>query len=109
MNRNYFFASLFVRTAKSLAVLVAFIGIGFCVLRYYQASIAAGAAAYQPSHHLEQTLDKLKDSFLSAQQIVDSFNEGNQSKTPVIEPPHFPLVIHSSDDLTQIGQLSLDV
>jgi len=89
--------------AKSLAVLVALIGIGFCVLRYYQASIAASAAAYQPSHHLEQTLDKLKDSFLSAQQIVDSFNESNQSTTPVIEPLHFPLVIDSNDDLTQIG------
>src|SRR5206468_2980252 len=97
------FASLFVRTAKGLAILVAFIGVGFCLLRYYQASIAAGAVAYQPSHQLQQTLDKLKDSFLSAQQIVDSFNEGNPSTTPVIEPPHFPLVIDSSEDLTQIA------
>ena len=103
MKRNYFFASLFVRTAKSLAILVAFIGIGFCVLRYYQSSVAADAVAYRPSHDLQQTLDKLKDSFLSAQQIVDSFNEGNQSTTPVIEPPHFPLVIDSSEDLTQIS------
>src|SRR5207253_4075521 len=53
--------------------------------------------------HLEQTLDKLKDSFLIAQQIVDSFNERNQSMTPVIEPLHFPLVIDSSDDLIKIG------
>jgi hypothetical protein len=103
VKRNYFFASLFVRTAKSLAVLVALIGIGFCVLRYYQATLAISAAAYRPSHHLEQTLDKLKDSLLSTQQIVDSFNEGNQSTTPVIEPLHFPLVIESNDDLTQIG------
>ena len=89
--------------AKSLAVLVAFIGIGFCVLQYYQASIAVGAVAYQPSRRLEQTLDKLKDSFLSAQEVVDSFNERNQATTPPIEPLHFPLVIDSNDDLTQIA------
>ena len=103
MKRQYLFASLFVRTAKGLAILVALIGIGFCVLRYYQANIAAGAVAYQPSPHLQQALDKLKDSFLTAQQIVDSFNESNQSTTPGVEPPRFPLVIDSSDDFTQIA------
>jgi hypothetical protein len=103
MKRQYFFASLFVRTAKGLAMFVALIGIGFCVLRYYQASIAAGAVAYQPSPRLQQTFDKLKDAFLGAQQIVDSFNEGNQSTTPGIEPPRFPLVIDSADDFTKIA------
>lgn len=103
MKKQYFFASLFVRTAKGLAIVVALIGIGFCVLRYYQASIAAGAVAYQPSPHLQQALDKLKDSYLSAQQVVDSFNENNQSATPGVEPPRFPLVLDSAEDFTRIA------
>jgi hypothetical protein len=103
VNRHYFFASLFVRTAKSLAIIVALIGIGFCVLRYYQASVAVGAVAYQPSPQLQRALDKLKDSYLSAQQIVDSFNEGNQSAAPGLEPPRFPLVVDSAEDFTRIA------
>jgi hypothetical protein len=103
VKKHYFFASLFVRTARGLAIVVALIGIGFCVLRYYQASIAAGAVAYQPSPHLQQSLDKLKDSYLSAQQVVDSFNESNQSATPGIEPPRFPLVVDSTEDFTRIA------
>ncbi len=103
MNRQYPFASLFVRTAKGLAISVALFGIGFCVLRYYQATIAASAAVYQPSPHLQQTLDKLKDSFLTAQQIIGAFNEADQSTTPSIEPPRFPLVIDSADDFTRIA------
>ena len=103
MNKHYYFASLFVRTAKGLAVLVAFIGIGFCVLRYYQANVAAGTVAYRPSTQLQQTLDKLKDSFLSAQQIVDSFNEGSQTATASFEGPRFPLVIDSSEDFSQMS------
>jgi hypothetical protein len=103
VNRQYYFASLFVRTAKSLAVLIAFLGIGFCVLRYSQANVAAGAVAYRPSPQLEQTLDKLKDSFLSAQQIVDSFNQQNEATTPAFEPPHFPLVIDSNEDFNQLA------
>lgn len=103
MKRRYFFASLFVRTAKGLAILVALIGIGFCLLRYYEASIAAGAVAYQSSPHLRQTLAKLKDTFLSVQQIVDSLNGSNQSTKPTIEPPRFPLVIHSANEFTQVA------
>jgi hypothetical protein len=103
VNRQYFFASLFVRTAKGLAIVVALIGIGFCVLRYYQASIAAGAVGYQPPPHLQQALDQVKDSFLTGQQIVDAFNESNQTTTPGVEPPRFPLVIESADDFTRIA------
>ena len=43
MKKQYFFARLFVRTAKGLALLVILFGIGFCVLRCYQASSAADA------------------------------------------------------------------
>jgi hypothetical protein len=103
VKKQYFFARLFVRTAKGLAILVILIGIGFCVLRCYQASIAADAVAYQPSPHLQQTLDGLKDTFLSTEQIVDSFNASNQSTPPGVQGPRFPLVIDSSDDLDRIA------
>jgi hypothetical protein len=103
VKKQYFFAYLFVRVAKGLALLVILIGVGFCVLRYYQASIAAGAVAYQPSPHLQQALDRLKDAFLATEQIIESFNSGNQSTTPNVQAPRFPLVIDSDDDFARIG------
>ena len=103
MKKKYFFAYLFVRAAKGLALLVILIGVGFCVLRYYQASIAAGAVAYQPSSHLQQALDRLKAAFLATEQIIDSFNAGNQSKTPNFQAPRFPLVIDSDNDFARIS------
>jgi len=103
VKKQYFFARLFVRAAKGLALLVILIGVGFCVLRYYQASIAAGAVAYQPSSHLHQALDRLKAAFLATEQIIDSFNAGNQSKTPNFQAPRFPLVIESDNDFARIS------
>jgi len=103
VKKQYFFAYLFVRAAKGLALLVILIGVGFCVLRYYQASIAAGAVAYQPSSHLQQALDRLKAAFLATEQIIDSFNAGNQSKTPNFQAPRFALVIDSDNDFARIS------
>jgi rubrerythrin len=103
VKKKYFFAYLFVRAAKGLALLVILIGVGFCVLRYYQARIAAGAVAYQPSSHLQQALDRLKAAFLATEQIIDSFNAGNQSKTPNFQAPRFPLVIDSDNDFARIS------
>ena len=103
MKKKYFFAYLFVRAAKGLALLVILIGVGFCGLRYYQARIAAGAVAYQPSSHLQQALDRLKAAFLATEQIIDSFNAGNQSKTPNFQAPRFPLVIDSDNDFARIS------
>ena len=102
MKQQYFFACLFVRAAKGLALLVMWIGIGFCGLRYYQASIAAGAVAYHPSPHLRHALDRLRDAFLATEQIIESFNAGNQSTTPNVQAPRFPLVINSDDDFARI-------
>jgi hypothetical protein len=103
VKKQYFFAYLFVRVAKGLALLVILIGVGFCVLRYYQANIEAGAVAYQSSPHLQQALDRLKDAFLATEQIIESFNAGNQSTTPNVQAPRFPLVIDSDDDFARIG------
>ena len=103
MKKQYFFAYLFVRAAKGLALFVILIGVGFCVLRYYQASIAAGAVAYQPSSHLQQALDRLKAAFLATEQIIDSFNAGDQSKTANFQAPRFPPVIDSDDDFSRIS------
>ena len=103
MKRQYFYASLFVRVAKGLAVLTGLIGIGFCALRYYQASIAAGAVAYQPSPNLQQVFNRLKDAFLTAEQTANSFNGGNQSTAPSVDAPHFPLVIDSTDDFNRVA------
>ena len=103
MKKQYFFAYLFVRAAKGLAQFVILIGVGFCVLRYYQARIAAGAVAYQPSSHLQQALDRLKAAFLATEQIIDSFNAGNQSKTSNFQAPRFPLPIDSDDDFSRIS------
>jgi len=103
VKKQYFFAYLFVRAARGLALLVILIGVGFCVLRYYQASIAADAVAYQRSPHLQQALDRLKAAFLATEQIIDSFNAGNQSKTPNVRAPRFPLVIDSDDDFARIS------
>jgi hypothetical protein len=103
VKKQYYFARLFVRAAKTIALLVIFIGIGLCVLRYYQANIAAGAIAYKPSPELQQALDDLKDEFLSAEQVIESFNAANQSPTPGLQGPRFPLLIESSEDLVRIS------
>jgi len=103
VKKQYFFARLFVRAAKGIALLVILIGVGFCVLWYSQARIAAGAVAYQPSPHLQQALDRLKDAFLATEQIIESFNAGNQSTAPNFQAPRFPRVIDSDDDLARIG------
>jgi hypothetical protein len=103
VKKQYFFAYLFVRAAKGLALLVILIGVGFCVLRYYQASIAADSVAYRPSPHLQQALDRLKDAVLATEQIIESFNAGNQSTTPNVQAPRFPLMIDSDDDFARIG------
>jgi hypothetical protein len=103
VKKQYFFAYLFVRAARGLALLVILIGVGFCVLRYYQANVAADAVAYQRSPHLQQALDRLKAAFLATEQIIDSFNAGNQSKTPNFRAPRFPLVIDSDDDFARIS------
>lgn len=103
MKKQYFYASLFVSVAKGLAVLTALIGIGFCVLHYYQTSVAAAAIAYQPSPQLQQALSRLNDAFLTAEQIAKSFNDGNQSTTPSVDAPRFPPVINSTDDFSQIA------
>jgi rubrerythrin len=103
VKKQYFFARLFVRAANGIALLVILIGVGFCVLWYYQARIAAGAAAYQPSPHLQQALDRLKDAFLATEQIIESFNAGNQSTASNFQAPRFPRVIDSDDDLSRIG------
>ncbi|HEY6071018.1 MAG TPA: hypothetical protein VIU85_06565 [Chthoniobacterales bacterium] len=103
MKKRYFFARLFVRSAKAIAVLMIFIGIGFCVLRYYQATLAVDAIAYKSSPDLQQALDKLKDEFLATEQIVDAFNTGNQSTTPGVQGPRFPLLIETADDLNAIA------
>ena len=103
MKRRYFYASLFVRVAKGLAILTGFIGLGFCVLRYYQASIAADAVAYKPSLYLEQALNSLKDAFLTTEQVANSFDRENQSTSLSFDAPHFPQRINSTDDFSQIA------
>jgi len=103
VKKQYFFARLFVRAAKGIALLVILIGVGFCVLWYSQARIAAGAGAYQPSPYLQQALDRVKDAFLATEQIIESFNAGNQSTAPNFQAPRFPRVIDSDDDLARIG------
>jgi hypothetical protein len=107
VKKQYQFARLFVSLAKGIALFVLFIGIGFCVLRYYRANIAADAVAYKPSPQLRQALDGLKDEFLSTEKTVESFTTGNESATPGVPGPQFPLVIESSDDFVRVSaQLS---
>jgi hypothetical protein len=40
---------------------------------------------------------------LATEQIIDSFNAGNQSKTPNFQAPRFPLVIDSENDFARIS------
>lgn len=103
MKKRYYFARLFVRAAKGIALVVIFIGIGLCVLRYYQAEIAADAVVYKSSPELHQALDDLKDEFLFAEQTIESFNAANQSTTPGVQGPHFPLVVESGEDFIGIA------
>ena len=73
-------------------------------MQYYRASIASDASTYEASPELQHALDKLKDEFLAAEQVVDSFNAGNQSTTPALEGLRLPLVIESADaDQFKIG------
>lgn len=101
MKKQYFFAHLFVRAAKGLAVLALLIGTGFCVLQYSQANNAASQISYRPSSHLQRALDKLKDAFLDTEEIISAFNKDNQATTPVVQGPRFPPVIDSSTDFSQ--------
>jgi len=103
MKKQYFYASLFVKVAKGLAVLTGLIGLGFCVVRYYQATIAADAVGYKPSLHLQQALNSLKGAFLTAAQIATSFDKGTQSTSPSFDAPRFPQLINSTDDFSQIA------
>jgi rubrerythrin len=45
----------------------------------------------------------LKDAFLATEQIIESFNAGNQSTASNFQAPRFPRVIDSDDDLARIG------
>src|SRR5262249_14927665 len=61
------------------------------------------ASTYKASPELQHALDKLKDEFLAAEQVVDSFNAGNQSTTPALEGLRLPLVIESADDFSALA------
>jgi hypothetical protein len=100
--KQYFFGHLFVRAAKGLALLVILIGIGFCLLQYSQTVAAASAAIYQPSPNLQRALVKLQDAFGATEQIVDSFNAGNQLATPKVQVPGFPGLIRSNADFARV-------
>jgi hypothetical protein len=100
---EYFFGYFFVRAAKGIALLVVIIGIGFCMLQYSRAKIAASSVAYQPSPFLQRALGKLKDAFSSTRQIVASFNTANQSATPKVQLLRFPRVINLNADLSQVA------
>jgi len=102
VSKRHFFGNLFVRAAKRLALLVLLAGIGFAVLQYIQARIAAGSAGYQPSPPLQQALGKLKDALSSTENIVTAFNAANQSATPAVQVLRFPSIIKSNDDFAQV-------
>jgi hypothetical protein len=100
---EYFFGYFFVRAAKGIALAVVIVGIGFCMLQYSRAKIAASSAAYQPSPFLQRALGKLKDAFSSTRQIVASFNTANQSATPKVQLLRFPRVINLNADFSQVA------
>jgi hypothetical protein len=103
VKNEYFFGYFFVRAAKGIALAVVIVGIGFCMLQYSRAKIAASSAAYQPSPFLQRALGKLKDAFSSTNQIVASFNTANQSATPKVQLLRFPRVINLNADFSQVA------
>ena len=104
MKKKYFFGNLFVRGAKTFALLALAAGAGFCVLQYSQAQTAAAAAAYHPSLNLQQALRKLQETFATTQELVGALNK--DQKTPDLpgEPPKFPALIESNDDFQDVGE-----
>lgn len=103
MKKKYFFGYLFVRVAKGLALLVLITGIGFAIIQYSQADIAATSVTYRVSPVLQRTLAKLKDTFSSAEQIVSSFNASNQSPKQSVRAPRFPPRIDTEADFDRVG------
>jgi hypothetical protein len=103
VKNEYFFGYFFVRAAKGIALAVVIVGIGFCMLQYSRAKIAASSAAYQPSPFLQRALGKLKDAFSSTNQIVASFNTANRSATPKVQLARFPRVINFNADFSQVA------
>jgi hypothetical protein len=102
VKKRYFFGHLFVRAARGLAVLVLLAGIGFCLLQYSQARIAADSAAYQPSPVLQQAVEKLAGAFSSTEQIVSSFSVEDQPAAPKVQVLRFPPVINSNEDFVRV-------
>ena len=109
VKRPYFFGYLFVRAAKPLALIVLVIGIGFSVLQYSQANVAASAAAYRPSGPLQRALATLKDAFSRTAQIINAFDADNRLGTPEIQVPRFPPVIDSSADFERVGEMLVKI
>lgn len=104
MKKKYFFGNLFVRGAKTFALLALAAGAGFCVLQYSQAETASAAAAYHPSLNLQQALRKLQEAFSATQDLVDSFNKNQQAAALPGEPPKFSPLIESNDDFQDVGE-----
>jgi hypothetical protein len=102
MKQPYFFGYLFIRAAKGLALVVILIGIGFCLLQYFQANTAASAVAYQPSSAFQRALAKLKEAFSATERIVSSFGTSTQLAAPKVQIWRFPAVIASNADFARI-------
>jgi hypothetical protein len=101
---KYFFGYLFVRIAKTIAVVSFLTGIAFGVLRYAQADSAAGSLRYRGNVGLTQQLDRLRDVFARTFRQVSASNPVPQSAR--ISPPEFPRSIDNVDDFHQLlGQL----
>jgi len=104
VKKPYFFGYLFVKAAKGLAFFVMLIGIGFCLLQYFQAKAAISAVAYQPSTLLQRALGELKKDFSATERFVSSFNTDNQLTVPRIQVPGFPALIASNADFVRVGE-----
>jgi len=102
--RHYLFGYLFVRVAKPLAFLVILIGVGFCVLEYWQANASASASAYQPSGTLHRALTNLTDTFSATEDIVRAFNADHRLTVPEVQRPRFPAVVESNADFAVVDQ-----
>ena len=105
MKKPYFFGYLFAKAAKGLALFVMLVGIGFCLLQYFQAKAAISAVAYQPSTQLQRALRELKEDFSATERFVSSFNTDNQLTIPRIQVPGFPTVIASNADFARTGEI----
>jgi hypothetical protein len=104
VKKSYFFGYLFVRGAKTFALIALAAGAGFCLLQYSQAETATAAAAYHPSLNLQQALRKLQEAFSATQELVDSFNKDQKAPELAGEPPKFPTLIESNDDFQDVGE-----